>query len=117
MHVHVYGIKNCDTVKKALAWLDEHNINYEFHDYKQYVPEDRVHAFIEFFGADRVLNKQGQTWRKLSEREQAGISDDSSVFRFLIEKPSAIKRPIVTDDLGQPMLLGFKPEEWTQRLL
>ncbi len=107
----LYGIKNCDTVKKATKWLDEKKIKYQFHDYKK----DGVDAvfleqLLEKFGFEKLLNRKGTTWRQLSAEEQSEIVDNKSALKLMQEKPSIIKRPIA--DLGAKQLIGFDVNEY-----
>jgi arsenate reductase len=115
--MQVYGIKNCDTVKKALKWLDENSVAYVFHDYKKSVPEKALKGFIAYFGRDQVINRKGITWKRLDEAQKDAVMDDASALALLLEKPSAIKRPIVADDAGKPLLLGFDAAQWQEKLL
>jgi len=108
MTVTLFGIPNCDTVKKARFWLDRNGIAYAFHDYKkQGADPAKIRRWIETAGVDRVLNKAGTTYRKLPEDVKARMSPE-----VMAEYPSTIKRPIVEYDGG--LLVGFKPEEWAE---
>lgn len=107
----LYGIPNCDTVKKARAWLAERGIAATFHDYKkQGVPADRLAAWVEQFGWERVLNRRGNAWRQLDEGVQAGVSDAAGAIAVMSAHPSTIKRPVV--ERGLDRLLGFDEAEW-----
>lgn len=109
--IKIYGIKNCDTVKKSLNWLQENSIEYQFHDYKKNgVDEKKLQEFIKKFGWEKLLNRKGTTWRKLDQKEQNKIIDSESALKLMREKPSIIKRPIIDSDNKQ--LLGFHPEEY-----
>ncbi len=102
----LYGIPNCDTVKKARAWLQAHGINYEFHDYKKHGADATLLAhWMDQAGWEKVLNRQGQTWRKLSEAEKAAVKDEASAITFLLAQPSAIKRPAI--EAQGKLILGF----------
>jgi arsenate reductase len=102
----LYGIRNCDTVKKALRWLDEHGVAYTFHDFKKAgVPEDGLDRWIAAVGWQKLVNRQGTTWRKLGPEVQAGVTDAASARRLMLEQPSVIKRPVV-EAAGQ-VLVGF----------
>lgn len=106
--VTICGIRNCDTMKKAFAWCDEHGVAYEFHDYKkQGVPRDRLVAWCRVLGWKTLLNTQGPTFRKLTP-EQQDIATQSKAVATMLEFPSAIKRPVVETDSGQ-LLVGFDP--------
>jgi arsenate reductase len=110
MTVVLYGIPNCDTVKKARTWLDAHGVAYAFHDYKKAGADPvRIADWIDRAGLDRVLNKAGTTFKKLPEAAKAGL-DAEKATALMAEHPSCIKRPIV--EHGGGLLVGFKPEEW-----
>ncbi len=107
----LYGIPNCDTVKKARAWLNTHGVDYEFHDYKkQGVDAALLAQWIAQAGWEKVINRQGQTWRKLSDAEKSAVSDDASAIQLLLDKPSAIKRPAIA--VKGRLLLGFDVNEY-----
>ena len=120
MTITIYGIKSCSTMKKAFTKLDELGVSYDFHDYKkQGIDKDSVQRWVNELGIDKVLNKRGTTWRKLSdEQKQAADSDVDNAIDLLIENTSMIKRPIVEGQLvdknnGQPILLcGFDEDEF-----
>jgi Spx/MgsR family transcriptional regulator len=106
--VRIYGIKNCDTMKKAFAWCEEHGIAYEFHDYKkQGVPRDRLLDWCQTVGWKVLLNTRGPTFRKLAP-EQQDITTQSKAVATMMEFPSCIKRPVVETASGQ-VLVGFDP--------
>lgn len=110
MPVVVYGIPNCDTVKKARTWLDAHGVAYSFHDYKKAGADPaRIATWVDRAGLDRVLNKAGTTFRKLDDAAKADL-DATRAVALMAEHPSCIKRPIVEHDGG--LLVGFRPEEW-----
>lgn len=114
--IKIYGIKNCDTVKKALSWLAAHKIEYQFHDYKKDgVDEEKLKEFLEKFGQEKLVNRRGTTWKQLSKEEQNKITDSKSALKLMLEKPSVIKRPIV--DLGSEQLVGFDVREYTSVIL
>lgn len=119
MTVTIYGIPNCDTIKKARRWLDDHGVAYDFHDYKRSgVTGDRLAAWIDRCGVDRVLNRAGTTYRKLPDAAKAAIGngpDDAAAIAVMIDQPSAIKRPIVAFPGG--LLVGFDPDAWAAALL
>lgn len=111
----VYGIRNCDTVKKARKFLEEAGIPYEFHDYKKDgVDGDRLAAIVDEFGWDAVLNKRGTTWRRLDEATQDGVTDASSALDVMIDNPSVIRRPIVEGAVKN--FIGFDPVAWEMAL-
>lgn len=103
----LYGIKNCDTVKKARRWLDEHGQTYRFHDYRSDGLDDKLlSTFISELGWEALLNTRGTTWRKLDEAQKAAIKDADSAASLMLEMPAIIKRPLLCAP-GKPMLLGF----------
>lgn len=108
--IHFYGIPNCDTVKKARKWLDARGVDYVFHDYKKEGADPaRLREWIAAAGVDRVLNRRGTTYRKLSDAQKADIDADKAV-TLLQEHPSMIKRPVVEHPGG--LLIGFAEDEW-----
>jgi arsenate reductase len=112
----VYGIPNCNTVKKALDWIRANEITYEFHDFKKKgITAEKLTEWFSVFGWEKVINKNGLTFKKLSKEEQAAINSENEVINYLITNTSAIKRPIVEID-GKAVLLGFKEEEYVQKL-
>ena len=112
----LYGIPNCDTVKKARTWLASHAIEYEFHDYKKLgVDADLLQKWMKQHGWERIINRKGQTWRKLSDVEKTAVQDVKSALQLAIEKPSVIKRPAF-EHHGQ-LILGFDPAEYETTLL
>lgn len=108
--VTVYGIKACDTMKKARTWLEDHGVGYDFHDYKtQGVTPERVAGWIAAVGWEKVLNRNGTTFRKLSEADRSDLNADKAI-ALMVANPSMIKRPIIE---GQgPLILGFYPEDY-----
>lgn len=116
--ITVYGISNCDTVKKARAWLAEHSLAYEFHDFKkQGVPAQKLAAWEKAVGWEKLLNRQGTTWRKLDAEVQAATRDAASAMAVMQAHASVIKRPVVEwqDQAGQTTV-GFDPKIWAARL-
>lgn len=114
MTLTLYGIPNCDTVKKARAWLAERGIAYDFHDYKkQGVTADLLKDWEAQVGWEALLNRAGTTFRKLPDAERTGI-DAAKAIAIMLANPSAIKRPVVSGT--GPLLVGFKPEVWATRL-
>ena len=103
----LYGIKNCDTVKRARAWLDEHGVAYDFHDYKAAgVPADRLAAWVKSQGWEVLVNRKGTTWRKLPEDVKASVVDAPSAISLMIDQASVIKRPVVEWSGGE-LTVGF----------
>ena len=108
MTPRMYGIKNCDTVAKARAWLSERAIAYDFHDYKtQGIDAARLTQWVEELGWEKVLNRAGVTFRKLAEADRADL-DAAKAVALMVRQPSMIKRPVL--DLGDRRVLGFKAE-------
>lgn len=111
----VYGIPNCDTVKKARTWLDARGQAYTFHDYKKEGADpERIAGWVAAAGLDLVVNRKGTTFRALSDADKAHAADAATAPALLAANPSVIKRPIVEHDGG--LLVGFKPDEWTAAL-
>ncbi len=109
----LYGIPQCDTVKKARAWLSGQGIAYEFHDFKkQGVPAGQLQAWMAAVGWEKLLNRQGTTWRKLDAATQAAVQDAASAAALMQQQASVIKRPVVQWPQGQ-ITVGFSPEAWT----
>jgi len=107
----LYAIPNCDTVKKARAWLNMHGVEYEFHDFKkQGVDAALLAKWMAKAGWEKVINRQGQTWRKLSDAEKAQIQDDASAIKLAQDKPSVIKRPAF--EYKGKLILGFNETEY-----
>ena len=105
--ITLYGIKNCDTIKKARRWLEDNGVEYRFHDYRvDGLDNALLHSFISELGWEPLLNTRGTTWRKLDEATRSKITDASSAAALMIEMPAIIKRPLLCKP-GQPMLLGF----------
>jgi arsenate reductase (glutaredoxin) len=118
--ITLFGIPNCDTVKKARAWLTEHGIDYQFHDFKkQGVPVERLTAWMAAVGWEKVLNRQGTTWRKLDATTQATAIDAESASKLLILNTSLIKRPVVewADKASKTDIsVGFDINAWSKRV-
>jgi arsenate reductase len=106
----IYGIPACNTMKKTFDFLNKKGIEFEFHNYKkQGISREQLQEFIETLGLEKVLNKQGSTYRQLSEETKTHISNPKEAFSFLLEKNSAIKRPILVD--GKRIIAGFNSDE------
>lgn len=106
--IRLYGIKNCDTMKKAFAWCEANGVAYEFHDYKKLgVPRERVVLWCQALGWKTLVNTRGPTFRKLSPEQQA-ITNQSQAVALMMEYPSLIRRPVVETESGQ-LLVGFDP--------
>ena len=112
----LYGIPNCDTVKRARDWLTSRGVTYEFHDFKkQGVPADHLAAWVKSAGWERVLNRKGTTWRKLPEAQQASVADAATAQAVMREQASVIKRPVVEWDDGR-ITVGFDADDWEKRV-
>lgn len=108
----LYGIPNCDTVKKARAALAALGVEYEFHDFKkQGVTEAMLSGWLKQVGWQKLLKKTGPTWGKLPPEVKAGIQDDASALALMLQQPNVIKRPVLVQD-GRVLATGFKPEEY-----
>lgn len=106
--VKIYGIKNCETMKKAFAWCEAHGVAVTFHDYKkQGVERDRLVQWCQQLGWKTLVNTRGTTWRKLTPKQQ-DISTQSQAVALMLENPSLIKRPVV--ETGAQLLVGFDPQ-------
>lgn len=111
--IAVYGIANCDTVKKARAWLQDRGIDYRFHDFKkQGLPLDKVDRWIDAAGWEALVNRKGTTWRKLDAATQAGVVGAASARALMLEHVSVVKRPVV--EWGDAISVGFDPVRWEQ---
>lgn len=115
MSITVYGIPNCDTVRRARAWLAEHAVAADFHDFKKHgVPAVRLDAWIAALGWEALLNRKGTTWRKLDEATRAAVIDAASARALMLAQASVIKRPVLEWADGA-ITVGFVPEDWQQR--
>lgn len=111
MTATLYGIRNCDTMKKAWTWLDQHGVAYAFHDYKkQGVEAARLEGWAQRVGWEKLLNRAGTTFKKLPEADKQGL-DQAKAIALMVAQPSMIKRPVLEAD-GK-LLVGFKPEDYT----
>jgi arsenate reductase len=106
--ITIYGIKNCDTMKKARAWLDSHGVAYHFHDYKsEGIGKENLKRWCDELGWETLLNRAGTTFRKLPDSDKEGL-DERKAIALMLGQPSMIKRPVL--DVGGKLLVGFKPE-------
>ena len=113
--VTIYGIPNCDTMKKARAWLDDHGIAHEFHDYKKAgIDEARLAAWSKKVGWETLLNRAGTTFRKLPDADKQGLTEKKAI-ALMIDQPSLIKRPVLALGRGK-LLVGFKPDVYAEAL-
>ena len=112
--ITLYGIKNCDTIKKARRWLETQGIDYRFHDYRvDGLDNTLLQSFINELGWEALLNTRGTTWRKLDEATRNQITNATAAASLMIEMPAIIKRPLLCAP-GNPMLLGFGDSSYTQ---
>lgn len=110
MAVTMFGIPNCDTIKKSRSWLAERGVEYAFHDYKKNgIDADRLANWVDRFGWEKVLNRAGTTFKKLPDAVKVDL-DAAKAIAIMVENPSAIKRPVVEYDGGA--VIGFVPAEW-----
>jgi arsenate reductase len=114
MSITIYGIKNCDTMKKARAWLDQHGVAYAFHDYKVAgIERKRLESWCAKVGWEVLLNRAGTTFRQLPEKDRNNI-DAGKAVALMLAQPSMIKRPVLEmgDERGGELLVGFKPDAY-----
>jgi len=110
--VIIYGIKNCDTMKKARAWLDKHKVEYAFHDYKTAgIERKRLEQWSKKVGWETLLNRAGTTFRKLPDADREGLNERKAL-ALMLAQPSMIKRPVLELG-GRKLLVGFKPEDYS----
>ena len=112
----LYGIPNCDTVKKARAWLTEHGVEHAFHDFKkQGVPAAALDRWLATAGHEKLVNRKGTTWRGLDEATRASVTDNASARDLLLQQASVIKRPVVEWADGS-VTVGFDATDWSARV-
>jgi arsenate reductase len=115
MPVTIYGIKNCDTMKKARAWLDKADLDYAFHDYKSAgIEKVRLEKWAKKAGWETLLNKAGTTFKKLPDKDKTGLTQAKAI-KLMLAQPSMIKRPVLELGGGK-LLVGFKPEAYAAAL-
>ncbi len=111
MRVTIYGIKNCDTMKKARAWLETQGVDHEFHDYKVAgIDRAKLEAWVKQVSWEVLLNRAGTTFRKLPEAAKTGLTEAKAI-KLMLEQPSMIKRPVL--ERGKTLLVGFSPEKYS----
>lgn len=116
MSITLYGIPNCDTVKKARAWLASRDVDVTWHDFKkQGVPEHELDQWLQAVGWETLLNRQGTTWRKLGDAEKLAVNDQASTRALVLRQPSLIKRPVVVWATGK-ITVGFSQALFEQQL-
>ena len=110
MRTTIYGIRNCDTMKKARTWLEDHGVSHEFHDYKlSGIDRAKLEAWVKTVGWEVLLNRAGTTFRKLPDAAKIGLTEARAI-KLLLEQPSMIKRPVL--ERGPALLIGFSPEKY-----
>ncbi len=113
MTVTIYGIRNCDTMKKARAWLDKQGVEYAFHDYKTAgIEPERLERWSKKVGWEALLNRAGTTFRKLPEKDRQSV-DERRALALMLDQPSMIKRPVLEPGGGR-LIVGFKPETYRE---
>ena len=113
--LNLYGIPNCDTLKKARIWLEEQALDFQFHDYKKVgIEVSTLQAWVKQVGWEVLVNRRGTTWRKLAETDRETLNQASAI-GLMQANPSLIKRPVL--DTGSQLLVGFDPIEWQQKLI
>ena len=114
MPITIHGIKNCDTMKKARAWLDAKGVAYDFHDYKTLgIAKDKLKGWSDKLGWETLLNRAGTTFRKLPDADKEAITEKKAL-ALMLAQPSMIKRPVL--ELGGKLLVGFKPETYRKEV-
>ena len=113
MRVDLYGIPNCSTVKKAVAWLEKRGVDVDFHNFKKEGLEPkRIKSWLEQVEWTRLVNRSGMTWRNLDEAQKAGVASAASATRLMTTHPSVVKRPVI--EYGAKLLVGFDEEEYAK---
>ncbi len=114
MTLTVYGIPNCDTVKRARAWLAERQLDYRFHDFrKEGVPEAELDRWLPALGWESLVNRRGTTWRRLDDATRNAVTDAASARAALLANPSLIKRPVTDWGGAAGLSVGFDPQRWS----
>lgn len=118
--IQLFGIKNCNTVQKAIAWLDQNNVNFTFIDVKKNLTDEHLRSWFkslpENITPGMFVNQKGLTWRKLDEDEKSNINSKEGIISLIINKPSVMKRPVVTKN-NQVMTLGFNEENFKKEIV
>jgi arsenate reductase len=114
MRTTIYGIKNCDTMKKARAWLDDNGVSYDFHDYKAAgIGKDKLKQWSDKLGWETLLNRAGSTFRRLPDTEKEALNERKAL-ALMLAQPSMIKRPVL--ETGGKLLVGFRPEIYAKEM-
>ena len=114
-NIHMYGIKNCDTVRKAIRWLAEKDIGCVFHDLKtEALAQELIVEWLEQVDKDKLINKRGLTWRKIPTEDKL-LNDQDSIVRLIQDNPTVVKRPVIFN--GQYWSVGFKDDDWDKLFL
>jgi arsenate reductase len=114
----VYGIPNCNTVKKARTWLDVKGIPYTFHDYKKKgITDGQIRNWLNHYPWEKLVNKAGTTWKQLTDEEKAAVKDAESASGLMILKNAVIKRPLIEDETGKVVALGFSEPDYEKAFL
>ncbi len=115
MPITIYGIKNCDTMKKARAWLDKAKVDYAFHDYKSAgIEKEKLEKWAKKAGWETIINRAGLTFKKLPDKDREGLTEAKAI-KLMLAQPSMIKRPVL-ELAGGKLLVGFKPEQYEAAL-
>ncbi|MBI3704667.1 MAG: ArsC family reductase [Rhizobiales bacterium] len=111
MPITIYGIKNCDTMKKARAWLDKQDVDYDFHDYKtKGIEREKLEGWAKKAGWETLINRAGLTFKKLPDKDKEAVTEKKAI-ALMLKQPSMIKRPVL-ELAGGRLLVGFKPDEY-----
>ena len=106
----IFGISNCDTVKKARTWLDKQNVDYQFHDFRRNgLTEKQIKQWLQKVELDLLLNKRSRTWRELSDSDKSNVSESKAI-KLMLKQPSLIKRPVLVN--GKEITVGFDPKRY-----
>jgi arsenate reductase (glutaredoxin) len=114
----IYGIPNCDTIKKARTWFEKNNVPYQFYDYrKESLSAEKIKEWLAVFPWDKLVNKASTTWKELSEEEREAIVDGDSAIPLMMEKTTVIKRPLIETAGGKALTLGFNADVYASTYL
>ena len=111
--VHLFGIPNCDSVKKARVWLDANGICYDFQDFKKTpLTQTQLEVWCKQIPWEQLINKTSTTWRGLTKSQQSALTDQQSACKLMLEQPSLVKRPVIWSDSFSQVIVGVQPEMW-----